>query len=99
MKRVEMDAEPLDLLPEFCVYHDEGCRLTGSCLECPFPRCVEDRPRGRRKLDWARRDREISRMHLEEKKTVREIAAAFNITVRAVYGALKRSRMRKNETV
>ncbi len=40
--------KPLDLLPEYCIYKDEGCKLAASCLDCPFPRCMDDQPRGRR---------------------------------------------------
>ena len=36
-----------DLKPEFCHYKDEGCEYAPSCLECPYPQCLYDAPRGR----------------------------------------------------
>ncbi len=36
-----------DLVPEYCQYQDEGCELAQSCLNCPFPSCIYDEPRGR----------------------------------------------------
>jgi len=37
----------LDLPPEYCHYRDEGCEFATSCLNCPFPQCLYDEPRGR----------------------------------------------------
>jgi len=36
-----------DLKPEYCHYKDEGCEYARSCLECPYPQCLYDEPRGR----------------------------------------------------
>ncbi len=40
------ESEP-DLPPEYCRYRDEGCDLADSCLDCPFPQCIYEQPRGR----------------------------------------------------
>jgi|WetSurMetagenome_2_1015567.scaffolds.fasta_scaffold640977_2 hypothetical protein len=90
-EEIPNDRSP-DLLPEFTDYQDEGCKLATSCLKCPFPHCVDDRSRGRKKWPRELRDKEIVRLRLEEKKTDREIAAFFNVTPRTVYNALARYR-------
>ncbi len=81
----------LDLLPEFCVYKDTGCELAASCLDCPFPFCVDDAPHGRRKVNRMLRDREIVRLLDEGNITVRELSVKFKLTERTVYNALKRT--------
>jgi hypothetical protein len=81
---------PVDLLPEYCVYTDEGCRLAKSCLACPFPVCIEDRPQERKTSVAALRGKEIFRLYTQEKTTVPELAARFNVTRPTVYAALKR---------
>ncbi len=89
--------DPIDLRPEFCFYKDEGCKLAKSCLKCPFPRCVDDQLRGRRKWLREHRDKEIVRLRIVEKKLIREIAADLNVTKRTVYNALKAYREKQNE--
>ena len=88
--------EPLDLLPEFTDYKDEGCTMAKSCLECPFPHCIDDRPSGRKKWPRELRDKEIIRLRLEKKKTDQEIAVFFKVTMRTVYNALARYRRKLN---
>lgn len=36
-----------DNLPEYTRYRDEGCEAAPSCLNCPFPHCLEESPRAR----------------------------------------------------
>jgi hypothetical protein len=84
--------ESLDLLPEFCVYQDEGCELAASCLECPYPRCIEELPRGRSKWTRKYRDREILRLHLKKKMPVRDIASRLNISIQTVYNVIYHQR-------
>lgn len=80
-----------DLLPEFCHYRDEGCDLAESCLNCPFPQCVYEQPRGRQRLLKNRRDGEIARMFRDESKEVKELALMFGVSQRTVQRALKKS--------
>ncbi len=46
---IEGSRDVLDLPPEYCHYHDEGCELAASCLECTFARCVYDQSGGRQR--------------------------------------------------
>jgi len=80
----------IDLPPEYCHYQDEGCELADSCLNCPFPVCVYDEPRGRQRLIKNERDKQIVRL-LKEGKGEKELAAIFNISRRTVQRALKNS--------
>jgi len=89
----EPDAE-LDLLPEHCHYRDDGCSLAPACLECPFPRCVYERPGGR--FRWLKdlRNRQIRHLFLVEKLSAAEIAERLLIsprTVRRTLTALRHS--------
>ncbi len=74
----------LDLLPEFCHYRDEGCELAQSCLRCPFPRCVHDGSRGQSGKIKSIRDRQIIRLHNRKKKTVKELAVQYRLSVRTI---------------
>jgi DNA-directed RNA polymerase specialized sigma subunit len=94
---VLIDDDSLDLLPEFCIYEDEGCELAESCLECPFSQCIEERRLGRSKRNRKHRDKEIVRLRAKEKKTIREIASICNVGVRTVNRALKHHRRKLNE--
>ena len=89
---LETDAESEngnDLPPEYCRYRDEGCELAAACLECPFPRCLLEEPRGRQRWLKNSRDREMNRMH-QEGWGVKDIAANFEVSLRTVQRALKR---------
>ncbi|MDD4924152.1 MAG: helix-turn-helix domain-containing protein [Dehalococcoidales bacterium] len=86
-----LDAET-DLLPEHCHYRDEGCELAESCLNCPFPECIFDEPGGKRKLLMERRNGEIARLYDNEKKSVKELARIFNLSIRTIQRALKEQR-------
>ena len=74
----------LDLPPEYCHYKDEGCELAKSCLNCPFPRCIYDVPRGKQHLLKGRRDRQILYQFHKEGKGVKKLAIAFGISQRTV---------------
>ena len=88
--------DDLDLLPEFCHYQDEGCQFSPSCLDCPFPECVEDLPHGRAKVAKLLRNREVQRLYFTEKKSVRELTARFKISRRTLFRVLAAGRT-KNE--
>jgi len=77
-----------DLKPEFCHYRDEGCEYAKACLDCPFPQCLYDEPRGRQRWMKQTRDREIKRLFNTGKK-VKELAALFGVSERTIQRALK----------
>jgi len=91
-KELPPDApQPNDLRPEYYQYRDEGCEYAKSCLECPFPRCLFEEPRGRQRWMKQTRDREIKRLYDGGKK-VKELAAIFGVSQRTIQRALKRKR-------
>jgi len=79
-----------DLLPEEFPYEDTGCEMAPLCLECPFPKCLEDEPRGKQKYSKGRRDETMRQMR-REGKSVAEIARMFDVSDRTVERALKRT--------
>ncbi len=82
-----VEGEP-DLPPEYCHYRDEGCELAGSCLNCPFARCVYEEPGGKLRLAKYLRAKEMARL-FSEGKGLREIASKFGVSERTVRRALK----------
>jgi hypothetical protein len=80
--------DELDLPPEYCRYKDEGCEYAGACLDCPFPQCLYDEPRGRQRWLKELRNREINRL-FESGCKVRELASRFDLSDRTVQRALK----------
>jgi len=86
-----LEAE-LDLLPEHCHYRDEGCELAESCLNCPFPECIYDKPGGKQKLLKEQRDAEIIRLFNEENRNIKELAGMFNLSIRTIQRSLKKQR-------
>ena len=78
-----------DLLPEYCHYRDEGCEFAGSCLRCPFPRCLYEEPGGRRHWLKEQRDREIARLFRGGNRGVKELAGLFRLSQRTIQRALK----------
>ena len=87
-----MEGIEYDLPPEYCHYRDEGCEFAGSCLDCPFPRCIYDEPRGRQQWLKRSRDREMINLFACEGKGVKELALMFGVSQRTVQRALKRMR-------
>ncbi|MBI4188794.1 MAG: hypothetical protein HY529_06275 [Chloroflexi bacterium] len=81
-----------DLPPEYCQYHDEGCELAGSCLNCPFPRCIYDEPGGKQRWLKRVRAREMVRLHIKEGKKVKELSEMFGISERTVQRDLRAQR-------
>jgi len=74
---------------EYVNWKDEGCDLHPACLECPLLHCIEEQPRGRqkRRLD-VRSDAML--MMKGGGSTVREIAAAYQVSIRTVQRSLRR---------
>ena len=94
---IEHDSQ-LDLRPEFCQHRDEGCELAGSCLNCPFIKCIYDEPGGKQRWMQRLRAKEIARLHTTECKKVKELAEMFGISQRTVQRVLKAARGNSNGT-
>lgn len=77
-----------DLLPEEFPYEDKGCELFPSCLNCPFPDCLEEEPWGKERF-LKRRRAERMRELKREGKSVKEIARIFEVSPRTVQRWLK----------
>ena len=86
----EKEAESeLDLPPEYCRYHDEGCEFSRSCLNCPFPRCLYDEPRGRQRWLKGMRNKEIAGLFSSGGWELKELALLFGVSRRTIQRALK----------
>lgn len=70
---------------------DKGCSLAESCLNCPFPECVLDKPDGRRKLIKNHRDAEILKLW-HQGKTQKELASIFGLAVGTINRAIARGK-------
>jgi hypothetical protein len=88
LEQEETDRDARDLRPEFCRYTDEGCEYALSCLDCPFPQCLYDEPRGRQRWMKELRDREIKRLFKDGRK-VSELSLMFDVSPRTVQRAVK----------
>ncbi len=91
---LELKDNELDLPPEYCHYRDEGCDFANSCLNCPFPQCIYEQPRGRQRWLKRLREREMIRRFTTEGRGIKELAVMFGVSQRTVQRALKRA---KNE--
>ena len=87
-----MEEIDYDLPPEYCHYQDEGCEFADSCLECPFPRCIYDEPRGRQRWLKRLRDKDMISLFCGGGRGVKELALMFGVSQRTVQRALKRTR-------
>lgn len=84
----ELKNSETDLQPEFCHYRDEGCDFAASCLNCPFPQCLYEIPRGRQQWIKQARNTEVIRLFSQGWK-VKELAVLFGVSQRTVQRALK----------
>ena len=83
-----MESELIDLLPEEFPYDDEGCELSPSCLNCPFPTCIREEPWGKER--WLKLRRAERMMELKgEGKSTEEITRIFGVSLRTVQRWLK----------
>ena len=78
-ERSDLDSD----LPENTHYQDEGCALSSTCLECPFPHCIYDVPGGQNRLFKQFRNGEIVRLAKKGIKT-RDLAAHFRLSQRCI---------------
>ncbi|MFA5078398.1 MAG: transposase family protein [Dehalococcoidia bacterium] len=80
------------ILPgEYSNWKDTGCELHPLCLECPFPRCLEEKPRGKQQTRLKMRAYAMRKMRLSG-VSVRTVARAFGVSVRTVQREMKRRR-------
>lgn len=80
------------ILPgEYSNWKDTGCELHSLCLECPFPRCLEEKPRGKQRLRLKTRASAMRKMR-RSGISVRVVAMAFGVSVRTVQREMKRRR-------
>ena len=86
-KKPASQDEP-DLKPEFCHYKDEGCEYAQSCLECSFPQCLYDEPRGRQRWLKELRNKEINKLFSTGWKA-KELGLLFGVSQRTIQRALK----------
>ncbi len=77
-----------DLPPEYCQYQDEGCEFAGSCLNCSFPQCLYDEPRGKQRWLKELRNKEIAKL-FSGGWGVKELALLFGLSQRTIQRALK----------
>jgi len=87
-RQQQNDQTDHDLKPEYCQYRDEGCEYARACLECPFPQCLFDEPRGRQRWMKQTRDKEIKRLFNKGKKG-KELATIFGVSQRTIQRALQ----------
>ena len=78
-----------DLPPEYCHYRDEGCEFADSCLNCAFPQCLYDEPRGKQRRLKELRNKEISRLFSGGGWGVKDLALLFGLSRRTIQRALK----------
>jgi len=81
-----------DLLPEHVGYKDEGCDLANSCLNCPYEECIYEKPDGKRHRIKKERSAEMTKLYVEEGKTVKELAEMYGVSTRTVQRALRFAR-------
>jgi hypothetical protein len=82
----------LDLPPEFCHYHDNGCEFADSCLNCPFNECLYDQPGGKQRWLKTLRDEAVLRLFTDQGKTVKDLALMFGVSRRTIQRILKRAK-------
>ena len=86
------DENGQDLLPEYCRYKDDGCELAGSCLDCPFPDCIQAQPGGKQHWLKGLRDKEVLRLFTTQGKGEKELALMFGVSRRTIQRMLKRAK-------
>jgi len=72
-------------------WKDTGCGLHSLCLECPFPRCLEEKPRGKQQARLKLRALAMRNMR-HSGNSVRDVAKAFGVSIRTVQREMKRRR-------
>lgn len=70
-------------------YRDTGCEFAPSCLNCPFPDCIEDKLKREKNYEKARARREQILRLIGEGKSRKEIAAEVGVSRRTIWRATK----------
>ncbi len=86
----------ISIIPDNSNWTDKGCELFHSCLNCPLPRCIEEKPRGKQMFKISTRARKIKELK-NLGKTTYEIALKLHISQRTVQRALKASGGTRND--
>ena len=74
---------------EYSNWKDTGCELHSHCLDCPFPQCLEVKPRGKQRMRLKLRASAIKKMR-RSGIGVQEVARAFSVCERTVQREMKR---------
>ena len=75
--------------PALFHHEDKGCEFSESCLNCPFPECIEDIKDGKRKFIKEQRDTEIIKLW-KQGKTHKELASIFGLRIDTIRRAIAR---------
>ena len=86
-----------DSRPEYTQYRDEGCELSGSCLQCNLTQCIYDRPRGKHRMLKTVRDRQMVALFHAGKATA-DLAKIFGVCQRTVQRILRKSKSQETNT-
>ncbi|MEL7562526.1 hypothetical protein [Dehalogenimonas sp. 4OHTPN] len=82
-----------DPLPEYVRYQDEGCELSNSCLNCPFPRCIYEVPGGLQRYRQDKKAREIVFQH-GRGLSAKQIARLLGESLRSVQRVIREFKLR-----
>jgi len=89
LEKEEATENERDLPLEYCHYRDEGCEFADSCLNCPFPQCLYDEPRGKQRWLKELRNKKIAGLFSSGGWGVKELALQFGLSQRTIQRALK----------
>ena len=78
-----------DAYPSHKSSPDQGCEFAPSCLNCPFPKCVLDEPRGIASAKKRDRDEEILQRFLKG-EGISDLVKAFGVCHATIYRAVKK---------
>jgi|WetSurMetagenome_2_1015567.scaffolds.fasta_scaffold73577_3 hypothetical protein len=84
-----------DLKPEDTHYRDEGCVYAAACLDCPYPDCLYDQPRGRQRWLKDIRNRDIHKFH-EKGWDYSELALFFGVSARTIQRVINQDKTRND---
>jgi hypothetical protein len=85
-----------EILPDNSNWTDKGCEIFPSCLSCPLPQCVEEKPRGKQKLRMQARSSHIAQLK-NKGKTTAQIAILLRVSQRTVQRIRKASGGTRND--
>ena len=73
--------------PVFTHYPDRGCAVYPVCLECPFPRCIEEMPHGMQNVRLLQRAAEVDKQR-KQGKSIKDISLRLKVSERTVRRSL-----------